>query len=288
MPVGLAALDGAGLTQVRPDDALVSLRLLRSPRGARAAAHPGGVPAAPAGAWLTPGGMRGELCASTAGAVLAWVRPAEEVGRIRLQLARGHLAGLQAPGAQMKAAGAQIAAAVAATATTLTSLSGTGPVIAGRLVAETGDVARFATTDKFARCNGTAPAGASPGEQARHRLSRAGNRRINPAPPMMAITQIRYPGTGGRRYYERTRAEGKTPKEALRCLKRRLPGLAYRQLVTGARGRIGACGSPTTPRPTPPASTSPASRSPRAAPPSRPAPRPPPTPPPRPTGREPP
>ena len=57
----------------------------------------------------------------------------------------------------MKAIGTQIAAAVAATGTTLTSLSGIGPVIAGRLLAETGDVARFATKDKFASYNGTAP-----------------------------------------------------------------------------------------------------------------------------------
>lgn len=67
----------------------------------------------------------------------------------------------------------------------------------------------------------------SSGDQVRDRLSRAGNRRINHALHMMAVTQIRYPWTGGRRYYERKPAEGKTPKEALRCLKRRLlgPGL---------------------------------------------------------------
>jgi hypothetical protein len=62
----------------------------------------------------------------------------------------------------------------------------------------------------------------SSGDQVRHRLSRAGNRRINHALHMMAVTQIRYPGSAGRQYYERKRNEGKTPKEALRCLKRRL------------------------------------------------------------------
>src|SRR6516225_4210970 len=138
----------------------------------------------------------------------------------------------------MKAIGAQIAAAVTATGTTLMSLFGSGPVIAGRLLAETGDVARFATKDKFASYNGTAPIDASSGEQARHRLSRAGNRRINHALHMMAVTQIRYPGTAGRRYYERKRTEGKTPKEALRCLKRRLSDLVYRQMVADAQGRI--------------------------------------------------
>ena len=78
----------------------------------------------------------------------------------------------------------------------------------------------------------------SSGDQVRHRLSRAGNRRINHALHMMAVTQIRYPGTDGRRYYERKRTEGKTPKEALRCLKRRLSDLVYRQLVADRRGTI--------------------------------------------------
>ena len=64
--------------------------------------------------------------------------------------------------------------------------------------------------------------------------------------------------------------EGKTPKEALRCLKRRLSDLVYYQLIADRQGTIGACGSPTTPPPTRSTSTSPATRSHRAAPPSRP------------------
>ena len=95
-------------------------------------------------------------------------------------------------------------------------------MIAARILAETRDVARFASKDKFASYNGTAPIDVSSGEQVRHRLSRAGNRRINHALHMMAVTQIRYPGTSGRRYYERKRTEGKTPKEALRALKRKI------------------------------------------------------------------
>jgi transposase len=273
--IGLAALDGAGITQVTSDDALVSLRLLCDRREELVRLRTQAVCRLHRLlAELTPGGMRGELCASKAEAVLVRLRPDDEVGRIRLQLARDHLADITALDAKMKAVGAQIAAAVAATGTTLTSLFGIGPVIAGRLLAETANVARFATKDNDASYNGTAPIDASSGEQARHRLSRAGNRRINHALHMMAVTQIRYPGTEGRRYYERKRTEGKTPKEALRCLKRRLSDVAYRQLVADAQGRIGACGSPTTPRPTPSTSTSPASRSRRAAPPSRPAPRP--------------
>lgn len=161
----------------------------------------------------------------------------------------------------MKTIGTQIARLVAAPGTHLTQLYGTGSVIAGRILAETGDVRRFASKNKFATCNGTAPIDVSSGEQVRHRLSRAGNRRINQALHMMAVTQIRYPTTPGRQYYERKRLEGKTPKEALRCRKRRLSDLVYHQLVLDRQGTIDTCGSPTTGKPTPSTSSSPTTRS---------------------------
>ena len=192
------------------------------------------------------------------------------MGRVRVHIACDHLADIRALDARIKYIGIQIAALVTASGTGLTALFGVGPVIAGRLLAEVGDVARFATKDAFASYNGTAPIDVSSGDQIRHRLSRAGNRRINHALHMMAVTQIRYPATPGRRYYERKRTEGKTPKEALRCLKRRLSDLVYYQLLADRQGTIGACGSPTTPLPTRSTSTSPATRSRRAAPPSRP------------------
>jgi transposase len=246
--IGLAALDGTGVTRVSCDDALVSLRLLCDRREELTAQRTQAVcrlHRLPAG--LTPGGMRRELTANKAQALLARIRPADEVGRVRVHIARDHLAGIGALDARLKFIAGQIAALVTTSGTTLTALFGVGPVIAGRLLAETADVARFATKDTFASYNGTAPIDASSGEQARHRLSRAGNRRINHALHMMAVTQIRYPGTAGRLYYEQKRREGKTPKEALRCLKRRLSDVACRQLVTGARGTIESCGSPTTP-----------------------------------------
>ena len=185
-------------------------------------------------AGLAPGGMRRELTAGKAEALLARIRPGDDVARIRLQLALDHLADIRALDARLKTAAARISALVSATGTTLTSLFGVGPVIAGRILAETGDIARFATRDKFAGCNGTAPTGVSSGDQVRRRLSRAGNRRINHALHMMAVTQIRYPGTPGRIYYERKRTEGKTPKEALRCLKRRLSVRCPSSSLTGA------------------------------------------------------
>jgi transposase len=269
--VGLAALDGTGVLPVASDDATVSLRLLcdrRQELGAlrtQAACRLHRLLAE-----LTPGGMRRELSANKAQALLARIRPADDVSKVRMDIARDHLADIRALDARLKYLGAQIAGLVAASGTGLTGLFGVGPVIAGRILAEVGDVARFATKDTFASYNGTAPIDASSGEQVRHRLSRAGNRWINHALHMMAVTQIRYPATPGRLYYERKRREGKTPKEALRCLKRRLSDLACHQLVCDRRGTIGTCGSPTTPPPTQSTSTSPGTRSRRAAPPSRP------------------
>ena len=94
-------------------------------------------------------------------------------------------------------------------------------------------MARFPDRNRFASWTGTAPRSCSSGEQNRHRLSRAGNRRINHVLHIAAIVQIRH-DTEGRAYYRRKLAAGKTPLEALRCLKRRLSDVVYRQLVADA------------------------------------------------------
>ena len=91
-------------------------------------------------------------------------------------------------------------------------------------------MSRFPSRGHFASWNGTAPIDASSGEQNRHRLSRAGNRRINRVLHIMAIVQLRN-DTEGRAYYRRKLAAGKTPMEAIRALKRRLSDIVYRQLV---------------------------------------------------------
>ena len=115
-------------------------------------------------------------------------------------------------------------------------LHGVGPVVAARVLADVGDVTRFADRNRFASWTGTAPLDASSGEQNRHRLSRAGNRRMNHMIHIAAISQIRL-DTDGRAYYRRKRAEGKRPLEAIRCLKRRISDAIY---PTTARRRPGA------------------------------------------------
>ena len=126
---------------------------------------------------------------------------------------------------------------------------GVGPAGAARTLADVGDVARFADRNRFASWTGTAPLDASSGEQNRHRLSRAGNRRMNHVLHVAAIVQIRH-DTEGRAYYRRKLAAGKTPMEALRCLKRRLSDVVYRQLVADAARaeQVDGCGSGRAPR----------------------------------------
>ena len=88
-------------------------------------------------------------------------------------------------------------------------LTGVGPVVAARILADVGDVARFADRNRFASWTGTAPLDASSGEQIRHRLSRAGNRKANHVIHIAAVSQIRL-DTPGRAYYRRKLAAGKT------------------------------------------------------------------------------
>ena len=96
-------------------------------------------------------------------------------------------------------------------------------------------VARFPSRDHFAACNGTAPVEVSSGEKKIYRLSLRGNRRLNHAIHMAAITQISHAHSQGRAYYQRKLAEGKTCKEALRCLKRRISDAIYARLRADAR-----------------------------------------------------
>jgi len=110
-----------------------------------------------------------------------------------------------------------------------------GPVIAGTVIGDVRQVFRFPGRDHFAACNGTAPIEVSSGGRKIWRLSRRGNRRLNHAIHMAAITQIRYRHSEGHAYYQKKRAEGKTGKEALRALKRQVSDAIYACLQAGAR-----------------------------------------------------
>ena len=91
---------------------------------------------------LTPGGVRRELNATKAAAVLGWLRPRDDPGHVRRQLAMDHLGDVRTLDRRIKAVGSQITD-VATTGTTLVGIFGAGPVIAARILAEVGDPARF-------------------------------------------------------------------------------------------------------------------------------------------------
>jgi transposase len=256
--IALAALHSSAVRVVDADDELVSLRLWSDRREELTASR---TQAAcrlhRLLAELIPGGAGRRLTATRAAQLLDTVVMTGAASGTRVALAREHVADIAVLDGKIAAARRQISAMVDQSGSGLTGLLGVGPIIAGRILAEVESIDRFASKDHFASYNGTAPIDASSGEQVRHRLSRAGNRRINHALHMMAVSQIRQPASAGRAYYERKRAEGKTSKEALRCLKRRLSDVIYRQLLADrAAGTIRACGSATTPTPTPPTSTS--------------------------------
>lgn len=113
--------------------------------------------------------------------------------------------------------------------TSLTSLTGVGPTLAATVIGQTGNVDRYKTCDQFAAANGTAPIPASSGQTQRHRLNRFGNRRLNYAIHQMAIVQLRYEPRA-QAYVDKHIKLGKSRKEAIRCLKRRLSDVLYRQM----------------------------------------------------------
>jgi transposase len=183
---------------------------------------------------LTPGKAKKDITALQAKAILASTRPRDLAGKTRRRLAAEQLTELVAVEKKIKALTKELKAMVIARGSTLMDLPGVGPVVAARILADVGDVARFADRNRFASWTGTAPLDASSGEQIRHRLSRAGNRKMNHMLHIAAATQIRL-DTEGRAYYRRKLAEGKTRMEAMRCLKRRISDAVYRQLLADTR-----------------------------------------------------
>jgi transposase len=112
------------------------------------------------------------------------------------------------------------------TAPGLLELPGCAAVTAAKLLAEIGPIDRFKSDAQLARHGGVAPLEASSGRTQRHRLDRGGNRQLNAALYRIAITQARY-HPAARDYLERKRAEGKSRREAIRCLKRTLVRVVF-------------------------------------------------------------
>jgi transposase len=192
---------------------------------------------------LLPGGVSTDLTADQAADALTRTRPTSPVERARKEIARELVADVRALDTRLKANKQRMQQEVDDSGSSLPNIIGVGPVVAARLLGRTGRASRFRTSGAFAVHVGAAPIEIASANKSRHRLSRQGDRKLNNALHTIALTQVRMPGTRGRRYYDGKIAEGKTHKEAMRCLKRRLADHVWRVMIADERQQTQAAGS---------------------------------------------
>ncbi len=243
--VAVAALRSPGIREARPDDHAAVLKLwakrhhdLGSAR-TQVACRLHAVLCE-----LVPGGVPRRIIAAHAARLLSSVTPPDAVAAARCELAAAYIEDLRRIDAQIRETRKKTATAVRASGTGLTGLFGVGPVIAATIIGDVRDASRFTTRDRFASYNGTAPVEVSSGKRKVHRLSRRGNRRAGNAIHMIAVTQVSHRHSKGRVYYDKKLAEGKTPKEALRALKRQVSDAVFTCPQADARRTVGHPGGP--------------------------------------------
>jgi transposase len=234
--VAIAALRANDLAEVLPDDHTRILRLLaKRHRDIGRAKNRECCRLHSLLLEMFPGGADYRLSSMTrVNALLDAFTPVDSMGRQRLEIAHDLADGIDALTGRLKISNRRITAAVKASGTSLTDICGLGPITAAIIIGHTGNIDRFPTKARFASYNATAPIEASSGPKVRHRLNPRGNRQLNWAIHVVAISQLRH-DTIGRRFYDRKIEEGKTSKEAIRALKRRLSDVIYRHLVNDAR-----------------------------------------------------
>jgi transposase len=234
--VAIAALRSAGVREVRPDDHAAVLKvwskrhkdLGRTRTQVACRLHA-------VLCELVPGGVSKAITAGQATQLLGSITPPDAVAAARCELAAAFIEDLRRIDAQLRETRKKLAVAIRAAGTSLTGLFGVGPVVAATVIGDVRDVSRFPGRDHFAAYDGTAPIEVSSGPRKIYRLSRRGNRRLNHAIHMAAVTQVRYRHSHGRAYYDKKLAEGKTPKEALRALKRQVSDAIFACLQADAR-----------------------------------------------------
>ena len=232
--IAIAALRSDRLATVQPDNHGVVLRLLvkrhrdmaklRNKHCSRLHALLGE---------LEAGGIGERISASNACELLDRITVTDEATRYRTLIAGEVVEDITRIDDALKASKKRIADAVAASGTSLTNIVGVGPIGAATIIGYTKNITRFPTKGHYATYNATAPIEVSSAGNTRHRLNLRGNRILNHAIHIAAVTQLRH-DTIGRVYYDKKIAEGKTPKEAIRALKRRISDAVYRALVVDA------------------------------------------------------
>lgn len=175
-----------------------------------------------------------QLSADAASRLLRRVRPRDEPARTRKQLASEVVRDVRSLDRRIADLDERIRQEVEASGTTLTEIFGVGPILAAKIVGIVGNVARFPSKAHFASYAGVAPIEASSGEVVRHRLSLAGNRSLNKIMHMIAVCQARSDPRGGV-YLRKKLAEGKSRREAMRCLKRRISDAVFKALLADSQ-----------------------------------------------------
>jgi len=126
----------------------------------------------------------------------------------------------------------------------LETLTGVDTVVAAKLISYIGNINRFSSSDKLAKCAGIAPTNKSSGKRTRYRKSKGGHRQLNATIYYIALTQVSKNRVGAplnlkaREYYLKKIAEGKSKKEALTCLMRRLCDIIYAMMKNKTEYRI--------------------------------------------------
>ena len=232
--VAIAALRKRNLNDVRPEDHVAVLRLLACRHHDLVAARTRTVCRLHTVlCHLAEGKFPQRLRADQAAAILARIHPSTTISVERKKLARDLLVELRRHDRDLDELATKIRAAVTASGTTVTDVHGVGPIMAAYIIGHTRDIRRFPTAGHYARYNATAPISASTSGDGRHRLNPYGNRQLNHALHIAAVTQAGH-DTPGRIYYQRKIAEGNSRKEALRALKRQISDAVYRQLLADA------------------------------------------------------
>ncbi|MCH7670477.1 MAG: IS110 family transposase [Acidobacteria bacterium] len=232
--IAIAALRSDRLTVVEPDDHVVVLRLLvkrhrdmarlRNKHCSRLHALLLEVEA---------GGIGVKISATNASRLLDSINIGDEATRYRTLIAREVVDDIAHLDEKLKASKKRISVAVQASGTSVTDIVGIGPIGAATIIGYTKNITRFPTKGHYATYNATAPIEVSSAGNTRHRLNLRGNRILNHAIHIAAVTQLRH-DTNGRAYFDKKIAEGKTPKETIRALKRRISDAVYKSLTNDA------------------------------------------------------
>jgi transposase len=179
---------------------------------------------------LLAGGAPTPLTASRAALLLRRVAPVTAADQQRKALAGDLVGDLRRLDRQLVANRTRCQELLKLRPTRLIQIFGISAVLATKLIGHSGPITRFVGPDHYASYTGTAPVDASSGPNTRQRVNHGGNRALNTAIHLVARTQISRPGPG-RAYYDRKLAEGKTPNQAFRALKRQIVKVVYRALL---------------------------------------------------------